>query len=452
MKPKSPTANPAAIKKLEEKAEAGQPTAQFRVGMLFLTGEAGEHDPARGRQWMEKAADQGLTDAQRIVGVIYARGMDVEPDMDKAFQLLSRASSDGDSEASWHLGELFGGARDEGFDAEAAVRALRTAAEGGELNAMAQLAYCLEQGLGLPEDRVEAAAWWQRSAARGHARSLLALAERIAHGVHFKPDQDQAVWLAREAQRRKYLLADEYAADLVAALGREPDPERRKLPAEGAILQESPGQLPRPRLRTLSWAPRIFVVDDLLSTDECAHICNLSAIHLVPSMVVQTGGQQGHNRVRTSHEIRLRPGLRDTLVNNVERRMADYSHHPVEHAELPLVLRYQQGQEFKPHVDYFDTRDFNMGEGPLELGGQRIATQLVYLNQAYEGGETEFPKADISVSARRGMAIQFYNVLPTGHFDELTRHAGTPITRGEKWLLSRWIRQADADKPLVMDG
>jgi prolyl 4-hydroxylase len=32
------------------------------------------------------------------------------------------------------------------------------------------------------------------------------------------------------------------------------------------------------------------------------------------------------------------------------------------------------------------------------------------------------------------------NTLPDGSIDRRTRHAGLPPTRGEKWLLSQWLR------------
>ena len=41
---------------------------------------------------------------------------------------------------------------------------------------------------------------------------------------------------------------------------------------------------------------------------------------------------------------------------------------------------------------------------------------------------------------RAGNALFFWNVEPDGRPDRRTAHAGLPPTRGEKWLLSQWIR------------
>jgi prolyl 4-hydroxylase len=58
---------------------------------------------------------------------------------------------------------------------------------------------------------------------------------------------------------------------------------------------------------------------------------------------------------------------------------------PVENGELLQVLRYEPGQYYKAHHDYF-ADEFN-----LKRGGQRVATMLMYLSDGVEGGETFFP-------------------------------------------------------------
>ncbi len=88
-----------------------------------------------------------------------------------------------------------------------------------------------------------------------------------------------------------------------------------------------------------------------------------------------------------------------------------------------------------------------MGEGPLELGGQRVATQLLYLNTAFSGGETRFDRAGLVIKPERGMCMLFHNVKPDHNVDPLTRHTGVAVDAGVKWLLSRWIRELPSDCP-----
>ncbi len=185
----------------------------------------------------------------------------------------------------------------------------------------------------------------------------------------------------------------------------------------------------------------------LLSVFECAEIAMAAREHLMPSFIVNQDGEMGTNDIRTSHEVRLRPGLRNLVIDTVERRMADWSHFPIANGEYPLVLRYENEQSFEQHFDYFIPERFAMGEGPLEFGGQRVATQLVYLNQEFSGGETRFDNAGISIRPERGMCMLFYNVGPDHNVDPLTRHTGVALRGGVKWLLSRWIRELPFDQP-----
>ena len=98
-------------------------------------------------------------------------------------------------------------------------------------------------------------------------------------------------------------------------------------------------------------------------------------------------------------------------------------------AEPLQVLRYRSGGEYKPHMDAIRAEP-----------NQRILTVLVYLSDDYEGGETQFPRTGLSFRGRTGDALLFRNADSDGRPDPLTLHAGLPVTRGTKYLASRWIR------------
>ena len=81
----------------------------------------------------------------------------------------------------------------------------------------------------------------------------------------------------------------------------------------------------------------------------------------------------------------------------------------------------------------------------LDVGGQRVATLIMYLNTVEEGGETVFPEANIKVQPIKGNAVLFYyNCTPEGKErkeDPLTLHSGYPVTKGDKWIITKWLRQ-----------
>lgn len=60
-----------------------------------------------------------------------------------------------------------------------------------------------------------------------------------------------------------------------------------------------------------------------------------------------------------------------------------------ENGESIQVLRYQDGQKYEPHYDYFsDPKN-------QARGGHRYATVLMYLSNVKKGGETVFPNAEV---------------------------------------------------------
>ncbi len=76
----------------------------------------------------------------------------------------------------------------------------------------------------------------------------------------------------------------------------------------------------------------------------------------------------------------------------------------------------------------------------LIVGDQAPYLPRVYLNGDYDGGATDFPLLHVRHKGSRGDGLFFVNVLPTQEPDARALHAGLPPTRGEKWVLSPFIR------------
>lgn len=63
----------------------------------------------------------------------------------------------------------------------------------------------------------------------------------------------------------------------------------------------------------------------------------------------------------------------------------------IENGEDIQVLRYEPGQKYDPHYDYFADKV------NIARGGHRIVTVLMYLSDVEKGGETVFPSAEVSI-------------------------------------------------------
>ncbi|KAJ4847061.1 hypothetical protein Tsubulata_039066 [Turnera subulata] len=206
------------------------------------------------------------------------------------------------------------------------------------------------------------------------------------------------------------------------------------------------------RVSLLSWQPRIFVYKGFLSEEECDHLINLAGNELQISMVVdEATGASVQSEDRTSTGMFLGRG-QDEIIANIEARIAAWTLIPEENGEMIQVLRYEKGQKYEPHVDYF------LDEFNTNWGGQRIATVLMYLSYVDEGGETVFPesmaktsqegmddnwsdcaKTGFAVKPEKGDALLFFSLHPNATADPKSVHGSCPVIKGEKWSATKWI-------------
>ncbi|CAM9646355.1 unnamed protein product, partial [Hapterophycus canaliculatus] len=86
------------------------------------------------------------------------------------------------------------------------------------------------------------------------------------------------------------------------------------------------------------------------------------------------------------------------------------------------------------HTDHVEA--FN----ELVCGG-RLGTLLLYLNDDFTGGQTDFPFVDVAVEPSAGDAIYFHSVrdADTMQPDERSAHAGLAVQGGDKWIATKWI-------------
>ncbi|MBA3576685.1 MAG: 2OG-Fe(II) oxygenase [Sphingomonas sp.] len=143
--------------------------------------------------------------------------------------------------------------------------------------------------------------------------------------------------------------------------------------------------------------------------------------------------------LRTARDAAFGPQYRDLVLAIMQERAASLVGIPIEFHEPPNVISYEPGQEFSLHADFIDPRAPQYQQ-ELEMLGQRTATIVTYLNEDFDGAETHFPDANVKYRGGTGDAIVFANVGPDGSPDFNTRHCGLPPTRGQKWVLSQWIR------------
>lgn len=177
----------------------------------------------------------------------------------------------------------------------------------------------------------------------------------------------------------------------------------------------------------------IFGTLNFFTHDECQRLIKIVDSVAQPSAVF---GESGAESGRTSYSGDVAPS--DPFIKMIQRRIDDLMGIDPHFGETVQGQRYLPGQEFRAHFDWFDTNgSYWQSEG---RAGQRSWTVMAYLNAVEEGGSTDFPKVELSIPPQPGTLIIWNNMKPDGTPNPNSLHAGTPVVRGVKYVLTKWYR------------
>lgn len=178
----------------------------------------------------------------------------------------------------------------------------------------------------------------------------------------------------------------------------------------------------------------LFAVGGFLSQEECARLTAMIDAVARPSALHELDYASGF---RTSYSGDLDP--RDPFVAGISARIDALLGVEAAIGEPVQGQRYQPGQQFKPHNDWFYVTE---GYWPQEerRGGQRSWTAMAYCNAVEAGGATAFTLLGIEIEPKPGVLLLWNNALPDGRPNEATLHAGLPVERGAKYIITKWYR------------
>lgn len=183
----------------------------------------------------------------------------------------------------------------------------------------------------------------------------------------------------------------------------------------------------------LSDDPRIAIFRGLFSAAECRYLVLLGTPWLERALVIdETTGEGILDWIRDASTSSFPALAEDLVVQQINACIAAASGTEAAWGEPLTILHYQPGQQYRPHHDAGGARDI-----------KRNWTALIWLNADYDGGETDFPDVGVRVKGGVGDMLLFHNVTDDGLPDPRMIHAGLPVTRGVKWMASRWIRGAN---------
>ena len=203
---------------LMAKASAGNPDAQFRVGVQYELGAHVTKDPAQAAAWYRKAAGQGFAQAQHSLGVLYESGSGVPADPAAAAQWYRKAADQGFAPAQFSLGLCYVHGKGVPQDFGQALEWYGKAAKQNNSDAMLNLAFLYHSGQGVPKDEARSFSLVRQAAEAGSPDAQFQLGMDYYQGEEgLQPDNDMArKWLHRSAQQGDVAAQFNYAILLKA--------------------------------------------------------------------------------------------------------------------------------------------------------------------------------------------------------------------------------------------
>ncbi|WP_375196497.1 prolyl hydroxylase family protein [Sphingobium sp.] len=179
----------------------------------------------------------------------------------------------------------------------------------------------------------------------------------------------------------------------------------------------------------------IYGRQGFLSPEECAGLRALIDAGAQPSTLFSGSANADY---RTSQSCNLSPW--EPLVSRISDRICALMGLAADHGESLQGQRYQQGQEYRVHCDYFPVTA-SYWPAMLKSGGQRSWTAMIYLSPVEAGGETHFPHCEFMVPPFEGMLLMWNNMDRDGAPNRFSLHAARPVERGTKYVVTKWFRE-----------
>lgn len=185
--------------------------------------------------------------------------------------------------------------------------------------------------------------------------------------------------------------------------------------------------------------PPIYLIENVVSRDECEALIELARQSSRPSRLVPPAGGEAasgsYGRTNTTTPLAEEEG---GLGVGLLRRFAKLAQWPASHCEGAEVQHYREGQYFDLHVDYLTPEMLQTNPEGMH-SGNCMGNVLAYLNEPAGGGSTYFANLGLQFAPKAGAALFFS--YPTMASDSMTLHAGNPVTAGEKFIATTVFRE-----------
>ena len=182
----------------------------------------------------------------------------------------------------------------------------------------------------------------------------------------------------------------------------------------------------------------MYVIDNFLTKEQCDGLIRVIHTNLEQSTTLGDYDERVTNDFRTSRTYN--DTLNNEVMKHLDKKISDTIGIPLCYSEPVQGQVYDVGQQFKPHYDYFyETHKF--------YDNQRTWTFMIYLNEVEEGGHTRFIKLGKSFKPKIGKAVIWNNLYKDGTPNPNTEHAGEPVIKGNKAIITKWFHEKEYVHP-----
>ena len=412
-------------------AKEGDPQAQFQLARAAL--EQGDEDEFR--HWLQQAASQDFPPALFRLGIWRLTKTLTPEEISEAKNLVKQSAELGFMNAIRGMVVLNARGAGELPNWQQALHWFKIALKLNDQKAYLEAALLLQdQEDGLTNSIL------RHVAAAGDTLAAYHLGCLLLEGP--KSIRPEALFWLGQARDGGHVLA---ARELAPYRGEQAAPPEEQLqPLQWPIIEKLVSALEEPltpyQSRDVLSDPKARIVEGVLAKWECDYLI-ARAVPRLQAAVTGESVEKGEetSEYRTNSAAKFWTMNQDLVISMIDRKMALAAETPVDFAEDLVVLRYQGGERYYPHCDSF-LPDLPEQAAEIERRGQRIRTCLVYLNDDFEGGETHFLYPEKKIRGERGSSLVFENVNEEGDADEHSVHEGLPVSSGQKWLASKWIR------------
>jgi prolyl 4-hydroxylase len=166
----------------------------------------------------------------------------------------------------------------------------------------------------------------------------------------------------------------------------------------------------------------IFKFDKIfLTPSECDYIIDLSKKSFINPI------NRVNRPLRSTYFHTFEVGDSD-FIDGIRNRISLSIGTSIDNITHMQVNRYAVGEGFPPHYDYHP---------------EIYYTFLIYLNDNFIGGETNFSSLIRKISPKKGRAICWSNCIDgSNEMEYLSLHEALPVLEGEKWMIIAWVKSS----------